>query len=246
MHLYEVISVLEKIAPPELAEDFDHGRIGLNLDLDNDIRKIAVALDATEYVIGRAADIHADLLVVHHPFIFHAVHSISTSLAASLEKALANKISVYSMHTNFDRAEGGINDVLANRLGLKNPERPETGVVGLIDECAPDVFVNHVRKSLNTCIMYTGEKETIRRVMVFGGSGFKAEYLETARKAGADAYVSSELRHDVIRDFSDLLLIDATHYATENPGMEELAPVLEDKTGIDTEFIDHNPFLKCL
>jgi putative NIF3 family GTP cyclohydrolase 1 type 2 len=94
--------------------------------------------------------------------------------------------------------------------------------------------------------MYTGERETIRRVMVFGGSGFKAEYLETARKAGADAYVSSELRHDVIRDFSDLLLIDATHYATENPGMEELAPVLEDKTGIDTEFIDHNPFLKCL
>jgi dinuclear metal center YbgI/SA1388 family protein len=246
MHLCEVVTLLEEIAPPELAEDFDHGRIGLNLDLDNSINKISVALDATEYVIGRAADIHADLLVVHHPFIFHSVHSISTRFAASLEKALVNKISIYSMHTNFDRAERGINDVLANRLGLKHPERWEIGVIGLIDECAPDVFVNHVRKSLNTCVMYTGEREKISRVMVFGGSGFKAEFLETARKAGVDAYVSSELRHDVIRDFSDMLLVDATHYATENPGMEELASTLEDKTGIDTEFIDHNPFLKCL
>ncbi len=246
MHLYEVVRVLEEIAPPELAEDFDEGKIGLNLDLNNEINKIAVALDATEYVIERAADINADLLVVHHPFIFHSINSISTGFAALLEKALANRISIYSMHTNFDKAAGGINDVLAHRLGLKEVEELEAGRIGIIDECAADVFVNHVSKSLHTTLQYVGEKETVSKVMVFGGSGFNPEYVEMARKMGADAYVSAELKHNVIRDFQNMLLIDATHYATENPGMEELAETLRDKIGIDAEFIDHNPFIKVL
>ncbi|MBP2029708.1 dinuclear metal center YbgI/SA1388 family protein [Methanohalophilus levihalophilus] len=246
MHLYEVVRTLEEIASPELAEDFDEGKIGLNLDLNNDINKIAVALDATGYVIERAADIDADLLVVHHPFIFHSINSISTGFAALLEKALANRISIYSMHTNFDKAAGGINDVLAKRLGLKGVEELEAGRVGFIDDCTADIFVHHVSKSLDTTIQYVGEKESITKVMVFGGSGFNPEYLESARKMGVDAYVSAELKHNIIRDFTDMLLVDATHYATENPGMEELTTTIRDKTGIDTEFIDHNPFIKVL
>ena len=246
MHLYEVVSTLEEIAPPELAENFDEGKIGLNLDLNNEVNKIAVALDATEYVIERAVDIDADLLVVHHPFIFHSINSISASFAALLEKALANRISIYSMHTNFDRVAGGINDVLAHRLGLKDVEELDAGRIGYVDDCAADVFVNHVCKSLNTTVQYVGERETVSKVMVFGGSGFSLEYMEIARKRRVDAYVSAELKHNVIRDFQNMLLIDATHYATENPGMEELTGTLRDKTGIDTEFIDHNPFIKVL
>jgi putative NIF3 family GTP cyclohydrolase 1 type 2 len=59
-----------------------------------------------------------------------------------------------------------------------------------------------------------------------------------------DAYVSSELKHDVIRSFTDMLLVDATHYATENPAMQALATRLENDLGIDTEFIDHNPLIR--
>ncbi|WP_300607431.1 Nif3-like dinuclear metal center hexameric protein [Methanohalophilus sp.] len=246
MHLYEVLSTLKEIAPPDLAEDFDKVKIGLNLDLDNEINKIAVALDATEYVIERAADIDADLLVVHHPFIFHSINSISSSFAALLEKALANRISIYSMHTNFDKASGGINDVLAHRLGLKDVEELDVGRIGFVDECAADVFVKHISKSLNTTVQYVGKKKTVRKVMVFGGSGFKSEYLQLARKMRVDAYVSAELKHNIIREFQDMLLVDATHYATENPGMEELTTILQDKTGIDTEFIDHDPLIKML
>ena len=84
MQLKGVISILEDIAPPELAEDFDIGRIGLNLDLQNYIKKIAVALDPTEYVLNRAAMIGADLLVTHHTLIFHAVNCINKELADSL------------------------------------------------------------------------------------------------------------------------------------------------------------------
>ncbi|MBN2110379.1 MAG: Nif3-like dinuclear metal center hexameric protein [Methanosarcinaceae archaeon] len=246
MKLSDVVSTLEEIAPPELAEDFDTGRIGLNLDLENDVRKIAVALDPTEYVLKRASEIGADLLVTHHPLIFHAVNSISRPLADTLKIALDNGISLYSMHTNYDRAEGGINDVLARRIGLSDIEEIDIGRIGTISPCSAGTFANHVAKSLDTHVLFTGKKEEISKVMVFGGSGFKSEFLKVAKEHNADAYVSAELRHDIIRSWEDILLVDATHYATENPGMEELCPRLEDRLGLDVEFIDHNPFIKAL
>jgi len=120
MELKEIVQTLEEIAPPELADDFDKGRIGLILGLEDDVSRIAVALDANSYVLKKAAELKADMLITHHTLIFHPVNIISKSLADSLRIALENGISLYSMHTNYDRAEGGINDVLAARLGLKN------------------------------------------------------------------------------------------------------------------------------
>lgn len=246
MQLSDVIKVLEDIAPPELAEDFDIGRIGLNLDLQNDIRKIAVALDPTEYVLNRAAMIDADMLITHHTLIFHAVHCIDKKLADCLKIALDNEISLYSMHTNFDKAKGGINDALANRLGLSDIKETPIGRVGSIAPCSVETFVNHVSKSLGTHIQFTGNVDEIKKAMVFGGSGFRSEYIETARDFGADAYVSSELKHDIIRSFDDMLLVDATHYATENPGMQDLCPVLAERLGLDVEFIDHDPRIRTI
>ncbi|WMW22720.1 Nif3-like dinuclear metal center hexameric protein [Methanolobus mangrovi] len=246
MQLKNIIPILEEVAPPELAEDFDIGRIGLTLNLENDIRKIAIALDPTEYVLNRAAKIGADLLITHHTLIFHSINCIDKKLADSLRIALDNNISLYSMHTNFDKAKGGINDALANRLGLSDIQETPIGRIGTITPCSTETFVNLVSKSLNTHIQYTGNKDEIKKVMVFGGSGFRSEYIETAREYGADAYVSSELKHDIIRSFNDMLLVDATHYATENPGMQNLCPVLADKLKLDVEFIDHDPLIKTI
>ena len=122
MELVKIVEILEEIAPPELADDFDEGRIGLILDLENNVERIAVALDANSYVLKKAAEMRADLLITHHTLIFHPINKISKTLADSLRIALENRISLYSMHTNYDRAEGGINDVLAARLGLRNIE----------------------------------------------------------------------------------------------------------------------------
>ncbi|RPJ71329.1 MAG: Nif3-like dinuclear metal center hexameric protein, partial [Alphaproteobacteria bacterium] len=73
MELVKIVDILEEIAPPELADDFDEGRIGLILDLENSVEKIAVALDANSYVLKKAADMRADLLITHHTLIFHPV-----------------------------------------------------------------------------------------------------------------------------------------------------------------------------
>lgn len=246
MELVKVVEILEEIAPPELADDFDESRIGLILNLENNIKRIAVALDANSYVLRKAAEMSANLLVTHHTLIFHPINKVSKSLAESLKLALDNGISLYSMHTNYDRAEGGINDVLAARLGLKNIKNAEMGRIGEIEPCTSAEFVSHVSETLQTPVVYAGEKKEIRWVMVVGGSGFSTEFLEIARADKADAFVSSELKHNILRDYEDLCLIDATHYATENPGMEALCSRLHEISGLEVIFIEQPSGLKVI
>lgn len=188
----------------------------------------------------------ADMLITHHTLIFHPVNIISKSLADSLRVALENGISLYSMHTNYDRAEEGINDILAARLGLKNIRSPEIGRIGEIEPCSSTELATYVSDCLQTPVIYAGEKEEIRKVMVIGGSGFRNEYLELARENRVDAFISSELKHDILRAYEDLCLIDASHYATENPGMEALCPRLRSLTGIEVEFIDQPSGLRTV
>lgn len=246
MEIIKIVEILKEIAPPELAEDFDEGRIGLILNLENNIERIAVALDANSYVIKKAAEMGANLLVTHHTLIFHPINKVSKPLAESLRFALDNEISLYSMHTNYDRAEGGINDVLAARLGLKNIENMEFGRIGEVEPCTSAELASHVSDTLQTPVMYAGEKEGIKRVMVVGGSGFATEFLEIARANGVDAFISSELKHNILREYEDLCLIDATHYATENPGMEALCSRLREISGLEVEFIEQPSGLKAI
>lgn len=246
MELIKVVEILEEIAPPELAEDFDEGRIGLILNLENNIDRIAVALDANSYVLKKATEMEANLLVTHHTLIFHPINKVSKSLAESLRLALDNGISLYSMHTNYDRAEGGINDVLAARLGLKNLENVETGRIGEVEPCTSAELASHVSETLQTPVIYVGEKEEVRRVMVIGGSGFTTEFLEIARANKVDAFISSELKHNIIREYEELCLIDATHYATENPGMEALCSRLREISGLEVEFIEQPSGIKAV
>lgn len=186
------------------------------------------------------------MLITHHTLIFHPVNIISKHLAASLKIALENGISLYSMHTNYDRAERGINDVLAASLGLKNIRISEIGRIGEIETCSSAELAAHVSDCLQTPVMYAGEKQEISKVMVVGGSGFRSEFLEIARENGVDAFISSELKHDILRTHEDLCLIDATHYATENPGMKALCPRLRRLLGIEVEFIDQSSGLRTV
>lgn len=246
MKLTKIVQTLEEIAPPELADDFDKGRIGLILGLKDDVSRIAVALDANSYVLEKAAEIGADMLITHHTLIFHPVNIISKSLASSLKTALDHGISLYSMHTNYDRADGGINDVLAANLGLKNIRTSEIGRIGEIETCSSAELAAYVSDCLQTPVMYAGEKQEISKVMVVGGSGFRNEFLEIARESGVDAFISSELKHDVLRMNEEICLIDATHYATENPGMKALCPRLRSLLGIAVEFIDQPSGLRAV
>lgn len=238
MELNEIIPILNAIAPPELAEDFDTGRIGLVLDRAAGIERIAVALDPTDHVLSEAAHLGANLLITHHTLIFDPVNLISKRLSDTLKTAIDNDISIYTMHTNYDKAEGGVNDVLADILGLDNIEHLELGRVGEIEPCSTPEFASLIATKLDTHVQYTGDGE-IKKVMVVGGSGFRREYIDTALEHGANALVSGELRHDALRYAGELCLFDAAHYATEAPAMRRLC----ERLPIESVFIEDRPHI---
>lgn len=235
MDLYSLIETLEAIAPPELAEPIDDGRIGLIARGRDEANSVAVALDPTANVIQKAVQNEADILITHHTLIWSPITKVPLRIQKQLTLILENGLSFYVLHTNYDAAPGGVNDVLAKLVGLQDIEPFGIGRMGIIDPVSTVDFVKHVALKLGTHILFTGGG-TIERVAVIGGSGFGA--TEEAVAAGVDALLSAELKHDAIRCAEGhLCLIDATHYATEAPAMQILAQRL------GGEFIDDRPRL---
>lgn len=121
MKCYEVIEKLESLSPTVFAEAWDN--IGLLAGRrDKEVRTVFIALDATDDVIEEAVRLRADLLLTHHPLIFKKLGSVSTDdfIGRRICELIRNDISYYAMHTNFDGAPGGMADLAAERLGLKD------------------------------------------------------------------------------------------------------------------------------
>lgn len=122
--LADVIAVLERAYPPRLAETWDH--VGLVAgDPGAEVTRVVVAVDATDAVVDHALAEGADLLLVHHPPLMRGVHSIAadTPKGRLLHKLIAGGCALYAAHTNADSARPGVNDALADILGL-TPGRP--------------------------------------------------------------------------------------------------------------------------
>ncbi|MDD1708383.1 MAG: Nif3-like dinuclear metal center hexameric protein [Methanoregulaceae archaeon] len=232
MDIRAVIRDLEEIAPPAGAEEMDAGRIGLIIEGKTEIRRIACALDATPAVIHEAVRNGADMLVVHHTPLWSPVTSVSRPLGSFLKEVLAADLNVFVMHTNFDHARGGINDALADLLGLTSVTVMTLGVCG---DCSLDIpgLISRLRSPLRTW----GPVKVPCRIGVAGGSGFDLELINEAVSMGAGAYLSAELKHSVARN-SPLPLIESTHYALESPGMRSLA----ERMG--WQFIDDPPVME--
>ncbi len=119
----QLVQWMEEWAPKHLAMPED--RIGLQVGrIDRPIRRIMVTLDLLENVADEAVEKGVDLIISHHPLIYHPLKQIRTDLSQGriVSKLLKNDIAVYVCHTNFDAAEGGMNDLMADRLGLIDPE----------------------------------------------------------------------------------------------------------------------------
>ena len=118
---YEVIQLFESFSPKYLAEEGDP--IGLQVGtLNKKVKKVIVALDVTEEVVDEAVKNEVDLIIAHHPLIFRPLKKIVPDQPAgrTIEKLIKHDIALYAAHTNLDIAEGGVNDMLANALGLQD------------------------------------------------------------------------------------------------------------------------------
>ena len=237
----DICGYMDTVAPFYMQFDFDN--IGLMLgDPARPVTRVLTALDATEAVVAEAMRWGAELIVTHHPLIFHPLRHLSADepQGKKLMDLIRADISVLSFHTNLDAAEGGVNDVLMHALGAEvtgllaphgaHPDGTPYGVARLGELPEPMDFPEFLRrtKSALRCkgLRYVGGRP-VRRLAVCGGSG--GGELEAVLNAGCDTYVTADLKYDqflTAREYG-LNLIDADHFCTENPVIGELAELLQ-------------------
>lgn len=231
----DILNFIEGIAPPYMKMDWDNCGL-LCGRKDKEVRKILVALDPFRNVIREAIDMGADLIVTHHPLIFRsplmAVNE-DTETGRCVLELMEHGIAAINAHTNLDLAPGGVNDVLAQTLGLQDIEiiNPieNYGLLrcGTVAEQPLSTFLTVVKESLHCDgLRYVDAGKPVRKVAVGGGSC--ADEMEEALEAGCDTFVTADVKYNQFRTAYELglNLIDAGHFHTENPTMPVLAQKL--------------------
>lgn len=231
--LNDIIGLMEQIAPPALAEEWDN--VGLMLGRrDRVIKRILLALDMTKESVDQAIANKADVLITHHPAIFRKLNCLTDSVwQQELLLTLAeNGIAVYSAHTNFDIVNGGVNESLAQRLQLANvtvlDDQSGLGRVGEVAEISLQEFASFVKQQLQADYVVVGDAgRSVQKVAICGGAG--SDFIEQALAKGADTLVTGDVKYHSAQEavFSGLNIIDAGHQPTELPAMKDLKDRLE-------------------
>ncbi len=175
-----VCSFLEKWAPKELSLEGDNDGFEIG-DPNLDVNGILVALDLTDDVVNEAIANNANLIVLHHPFLFNPIKHVRLDKYPGnlIHKLIINGISVYSMHTRLDVASGGVNDTLVEKLKLKD--------TGILD-------YTHSEKLFKIVVFVPeGYEDKIRDAMAQGGAGCIGNYSHcTFQVKGAGTFKPME------------------------------------------------------
>ena len=236
-----VMNALERIAPRHLAEDWDNTGLLIG-SYAQKVERILVALDVDDIVVAEAIERSADMIVAHHPAIFRGMKQLRTDLPLGrrLAALLTHGIAVAAAHTNLDITRGGVNDVLAARLGLEklssfitteqaDGSAESLGRIGTLPApVAIDDFAHSVRERLGVSHvrLVRAADRPVRRVAVVGGAG--AEFIDTAVRRGADVYLTGDVKYHEAQRAAEqgMHLIDAGHFGTERPVLPVLADLL--------------------
>lgn len=224
----DIDDFMSEWAPAALSEPWDNDGVMLCRDEKAPVTRVLCALEINATVLDEAERISADLILTHHPFIFHAIKRIEGVESDYLARLFGGGISVLSYHTRLDRADGGVNDVLAQKLALSDirPFGDGMGRVGRLScPMSRNDFAAHVSQKLGCGIMRTSTVDDNRDIVyaaVLGGGG-KDEIPQAA--AVADAFVTADLTHNAFITANErgLFVLDAGHYHTENPIVEKIA-----------------------
>lgn len=217
MKIKDIVTKIETLSPLGLAEEWDN--VGLMVgDINEECSGVMLALDLTCDVIGQAEKEGCNLIITHHPFIFHPIKRIDFCEAKgrAIKLLIEKGITVYSAHTNLDKTEGGINTTLCDILGGSNCESDGLGVQFETAPVKLGDFARFVSEKLNDkSVRIVGDPDkVISKVYAVGGSG-GSEYAR-AREV-ADVLLTGDLKHhnyiDAIED--GFAIVEFSHYASE-------------------------------
>ena len=202
-------------------------------DTERDIRSVLLTTDVTPDVVSEAVALGCQLIISHHPLLFHGLKQIcgQTPQACVVEQAIKHNIAVYSAHTSLDVAADGINTRLAQKLHL-HPFHPLVenglGAIGQLPAPMPyDEFIAFVRNTLDcTYVRYTrAPKALVQTVALCGGSG--AEFIPNAIEQGADVYLTADCKYHEFQDADGRIgLIDIDHWISERHAREIFRDIL--------------------
>ena len=258
MKCSEWMEKLEILAPKSLACEWDNPGL-LAGRAEKEVKKVLIALDATDDVVDLAVKEQVDLLITHHPLIFHSMKKVNDQdfIGRRLIKLIQADISMYAMHTNFDIAPGCMADLAADRLeilngvplevtGEVNGEAVGIGKAGSLKAPVPlDAFADQVKAAfgLPFLLMYGSDavKEPVSRVAVSPGAG--GSMIRYALEKKVQVLVTGDIGHHDAIDAaaSGMAILDAGHYGLEHIFIPFMADYIRNVSGSTLEVLQAAP-----
>ena len=205
MKVKELVSYLDYRFPKENAENYDQNKIGFVIgSLDYEITNVLLALDLTKEVVTEAINNNCNMIITHHPFIWDPITKliIEDNRTQIIKMMLINNISLYSMHTNLDVSDIGVNVSLCKKLNIKNVKSLQEDLSGNylrfgdVDKMSLKDLCQKVKIAFElNSVRYIGslDKE-ITKVGIVGGAGGSIFDINKAIFSGIDCYITGEIK----------------------------------------------------
>ncbi len=241
MKVKDIAAILEEYAPLALQESYDNAGLIVGHP-DTEITGTIVCVDVTEKILDEAIAAGANLVLAHHPVIFLPLRAITgqSNVERIVNKALCNNVAIYACHTNLDRASHGMGYAVARQLGLQNIEVLDSmgmcdgtgfGAIGMLPGQMDTMdFLRMAKERLGTgCVRYSAPcRDTVQRIALINGSG--GDGLDKAIAAGADVFLTADVRHDrFLAAEGRILLADVGHFESEFCVRELICDIIRKK-----------------
>lgn len=235
--------------PRSLSCSWDNDGLMFCPDPDKEVKRVMLALDATRESVAEAARMGCDVLLTHHPMLFRGVKSLSPLdlNGKRIFDAWKYGVCVISLHTRLDAGQGGVNDALAEKLGLRvvgsfgDEEAPMLGRICETDaETDARVFARQVGQILGCPALQLSGDRAVRRIALVGGDG--KDFIRAAMAAGADTFLTGTASYNTALDAAEdgLNILEAGHYYTERPVLTKLAEAVGEICGAECLFCESN------
>jgi len=243
---------MNKIAPPELIMDWDNPGLQMGR-LNSNITKVLFALDLTPEVVEQAIDKQVEQIITHHPVFYRKAERITDEQWQQelLLTCSEHKINVFAAHTNWDAAQGGVNDVLAEALGLRNikylDDESRVGRIGTVPVTTLTEFAAKVKEVLGLpAVTYIDGGKQVHQVAVCGGAGM--DFLDMAMAKGCDTFLTADIKFHQAQTgaYQGLNLIDGTHQGTEMPAMKIMMEKFAKASGLKCYLAAETKIMKVL
>lgn len=230
MTVQNIYDLLNAVAPFETQEPYDNSGLLVGSP-GQEVKGVLFALDVTEAVMDEALARGANLIVTHHPLMFDPIRRVTdeTYEGRLIRRLIREDLSLIACHTCLDRAEGGINDALAECCALLDVTGEGFVRVGTLPQPMPaGELKEYLAAALNTDVRLMGDPEiTVSRLGMCSGAG--GSEWEEAAALGAEAFLSGEVKHHQALAMADagIPCFECGHFATEQPGILALADALQ-------------------